>query len=213
MHKSYVIVSDERSHGAATVYAFMQALVPAIREDVKVNHIHYVTDSPSSQYRNISIFAVLTKHQELLGTNASWLYFEAGHGKGPCDGVGGSSKRMADDYVRRGNSILTAAQYAAYGNSSGKVKYLVVPKETVAAGLLELEAIKATTTVKGTMTYHAAVCPRPGVLMLRKTSCYSLCCFRGGQQVLGCQGWDEHVLFPLVTKAAHLQLMGFCKWR
>ena len=114
---------------------------------------------------------------------------------------------MADDYVRRGNSILTATQYAAYGNSSGKVKYIVVSKEAVADGLLALVAIKSTSTVKGTMTYHAAVCPRPGVLKMRKTSCYSMCCLAGGKQVLGCPDWDEHVLFQQLTNGADVQPM------
>ena len=152
------------------MHTFIKALVPAIREDIEFNHVHYVTDSPSSQYRNLNMFSVLPKHQELLGTEASWLYIEAGHGKGPYDGVGGCSKWMADDYVRRSNSILTATQYAAYSNSSGKVKYIVISKEAVADGLPALEAIKSTSTVKGTMTYHAAVCPRPRVLRMRKTS-------------------------------------------
>ena len=109
-HKFYVVVSEERNHDAPTVYSFLQTLVPKIRDDLQtLQHIHYITDSPSSQYRHIHIFLVLAKHQQLLGTDASWLYFEAGHGKGPCDGISGSSRRMADDYVRPGHSILTAA--------------------------------------------------------------------------------------------------------
>ena len=63
--------------------------------------VHYVTDSHSSQYRNIHMFFVLAQHLDLFGTEASWLYFEAGHEKGLCDGVGSISKRMADDYVQR----------------------------------------------------------------------------------------------------------------
>jgi hypothetical protein len=196
LHKSYILVSDERNHSAPTVYSFMQALVPNIREEIQLEHIHYITDSPSSQYRNIHMFSVLAKHKDLFGVSASWLYFEAGHGKGPCDGVGGSSKRMADDYVRRGNSITTAAQYAEYGNSSGKVTYVVVPKDVIAEGGVTIDRIRTTRKVKGTMTYHAAVCIRQGVLAMRKTSCYGPCCFQEGTFVLGCQGWTEHVLFP-----------------
>ena len=169
---------------------------PKIRDDQQtLQHIHYITDSPSSQYRHIHIFSVLAKHQQLLGTDTSWLYFEAGHGKGPCDGISGSSKRMADDYVRRGHSILTAADYAKYGDSSG-TEYLVVTKDDIGESRLALDAMMTSTTVKGTMTYHAAVCLQHGVLMMPTTPCYGSCCFHHGEYVLGCQGWTEHVLFP-----------------
>ena len=42
---------------------------------------------------------------------------------------------------------------------------------------------------------HAAVCMRPGVLAMRKTSCNNMGCFREGHCVLGCQGWKEYVLY------------------
>ena len=82
----------------ATVFAIMKRLVSEMKTvtpDLK--HIHYYTDSPTSQYRNKSIFYIVSGHKSLFGVSASWNYFEAGHGKGPCDGVGGSVKRMADD--------------------------------------------------------------------------------------------------------------------
>ena len=82
----------------ATVFAIMKRLVSEMKTvtpDLK--HIHYYTDSPTSQYRNKSIFYIVSGHKSLFGVSASWNYFEAGDGKGPCDGVGGSVKRMADD--------------------------------------------------------------------------------------------------------------------
>ncbi len=197
MHKSYILVTDERRHSAPTVFQFMKQLVPKIREDLPMNvtFVHYVTDSPSSQYRNTQVFSVLARHQELLATDASWLYFEAGHGKGPCDGVGGASKRMADDYVRRGNTILTAAEYVSLGNSAGKIKYLEVSRANIEDSRAQIEELKTKATVPGTMKYHAAVCVRPGVLAMRKTSCNNMCCFQNGRYVLGCSEWDKHVLF------------------
>ncbi|WAR07281.1 LOW QUALITY PROTEIN: hypothetical protein MAR_017239 [Mya arenaria] len=34
-------------------------------------------------------------------SGARWNYFEVGHGKGPCDGLGGTVKRMADDAIKQ----------------------------------------------------------------------------------------------------------------
>ena len=72
--KGYVL-SEELAHTTTAVY-------------VSLNN--YVTDSPTSQYRKITIF-----HKKLFGVPASWFYFEAGHDKWPCDGIGGAAKRSA----------------------------------------------------------------------------------------------------------------------
>ena len=81
---------------------------------------HLVTIASGAQFAKgghvTNVFSVLVKHRELLGTNASWLYLESGHGKELCDG-GLSFRQMTDDCVRRSNSILTAAQYEVYGMS------------------------------------------------------------------------------------------------
>ena len=203
VHKSYVLVTDERSHCAPTVVQFMKQLIPRMRDDlpVDVTFVHYITDSPSSQYRNLQMFSVLFKLDVLFGTDASWLYYEAVHGKGPCDGVGGASKRMADDYVRRGHTILTAAEYVSLGNSAGKVEYIEVTQSAIEECRVAVEKLKTTVAVHSTMKYHAAVRVRPGVLAMRTTSCNSPCCFHDGRYVLGCGHWVEHALFAGTDEA------------
>ena len=99
------------------------------------------------------------------------------------------------DYVRRGNTILTAADYVACGNSSGKVTYLDVLRARIEASRVHIEELRTTTTVSGTKEYHAAVSVRAGVLVIRKSSCNGTCCFREGHYVLGCQCWKAYVLF------------------
>ena len=115
-HKSRVFVSDELGHTSATVYAFLRELIPNLKAMLpNLKHVHYYTDSPTSQYRNKTIFYLLSRHKELFDVTASWNYFEAGHGKGPCDGVGGCGKRMADEAVRQ--------QKANIQDASEKVQY------------------------------------------------------------------------------------------
>ena len=41
--------------------------------------------------------------------SASSSYFECGHGKGPCDGIGGTAKRIADMSVKQGKYIIQDA--------------------------------------------------------------------------------------------------------
>ena len=60
--------------------------------------IHYWTDSPSSQQRNMFIFYTIASHEEKCGIKAQWHYIEAGHGKGPWD-----------ESVRQGKAIIQDA--------------------------------------------------------------------------------------------------------
>ena len=48
-------------------------------------------------------------HQEYGFQHVTWNYTEAGHGKGPADGIGGVLKRTADEVVNAGNDIPDAA--------------------------------------------------------------------------------------------------------
>ena len=93
-------MSDELCHNASTVLAFTGKLLTEIIVLVpNVSCIHYITDSPTSQYRNKVILQFVAFHQDTMQIRASWLYLESGHGKCPCDGVGGTAKRLADDAV------------------------------------------------------------------------------------------------------------------
>lgn len=42
-------------------------------------------------------------------TKAAWNYLEAGHGKGPCDGLGSTTKRMADNDVKKHKYVIQDA--------------------------------------------------------------------------------------------------------
>ena len=46
------------------------------------------------------MFYIVSNYKNLFNVGASWNYFEAGHRKDPCHGVGGTVKRIADDVVR-----------------------------------------------------------------------------------------------------------------
>ena len=55
-----------------------------------------------SQYRNKSIVSIVHNHRNWLdGGGAIWNYFKAGHGKSPCNGIGGTAKQLADDAIKQ----------------------------------------------------------------------------------------------------------------
>ena len=120
------MVSEWKKHDAATVYTFIDELISNVRDMVPdVKCIHYVSDSPTSQYRNKLLFYIVGNHQQMFNMTASWLYLEAGHGKGPCDGVGGTAKRMADEAVKTRTSIIQDAKdfYDWAESTQSAIKY------------------------------------------------------------------------------------------
>ena len=56
-HKSLLVLSDEMAHTVATVFAFLKAIVGWIKHNLAhIQQIHYLSDSPTSPYRNGTIF-------------------------------------------------------------------------------------------------------------------------------------------------------------
>ncbi|KAJ8048235.1 hypothetical protein HOLleu_00469 [Holothuria leucospilota] len=133
-HHSYVAVSDDRGHNTSTIKAILDSLVPRVTKlapDIK--RIHYWTDSPTAQYRNKTIFSIVADHHTIFdGIYATWNYFESGHGKGPCDGVGGTVKRLADDAVKRGAVIQNANDFYSWAVQEREktgIEYFFVSKD------------------------------------------------------------------------------------
>ena len=80
--QSFAIISDEENHDANAVYAFLQNLLPNVKEVIpEVSQAFCWTDFPTSQFRNKSVFHIISTHENEFGCKANWNYFEAGHGK------------------------------------------------------------------------------------------------------------------------------------
>ena len=99
------------------------------------DQVHHWTDSPTSQYRNKTIFSIVSHHEEHSDAKAAWNYFETGHGKEPCDGIGGTAKRLADETVRQEKvSIHDALMTWAENNQQEcTIKFLLVNKKETEA--------------------------------------------------------------------------------
>ena len=165
-HESFVHVSPINQHHAGMVRAILTQLwetdFKEKKDELQLKKVHYYSDSPFSQYRNKYIFDFIERHEEVFGMEASWDYFESGHGKGPCDGIGGTIKRLADQAVKHGRQIQDADDFAEWGSTSTSVRFKV---RLVSRELFELhkkrylELDKELQTVAGTKKIHAV---RPG---------------------------------------------------
>ena len=199
-HWCVALVTDDRKHDSGAILSFLEVLCEYVKDTLpEVTTIHYVSDSPSSQYRNKSIFSILCKYRQLFtGLQATWTYFESGHGKGPCDGVGAAAKRNADLAVNRNVQITDAASFAELGNSlEGSVHYVCVPVADVARCRDKVLEIVCENTVPGTMTVHAVVpLTEDHTIAVRATSCFEGCCWADCKSERGCPGWKVHQIFP-----------------
>jgi len=69
---------------------------------------------------------------KVYGSFASWHFFESNHGKGPCDGIGGTTKRNADNAVTQGKVLIQDAHdffARASQNEQGSRYELVTDEE------------------------------------------------------------------------------------
>ena len=80
---------------------------------------NYTCQALEKKFKVPTIFNIINHHKVLFGFPASWNYFEAGHGKGPCDGVGGISKQMADQATKQNIKIQSAADFYNFDLGNG----------------------------------------------------------------------------------------------
>jgi len=196
-HRSpFTLFSDEPNHDAKFVFALLRKLVPELVKLIPgLNFVHYWTDSPTSQYRNKTIFKIVSCHEEFFNVLASWNYMEAGHGKGPCDPIGGTAKRKADLAVKNDKAVIQDATdfytWAKGTEETSAIKYFFVSSSdyTNAVSFLST-ACQNIKTVVGTMKLHAVLPHAPNKIWVRENSCFGYCCFkRSIQKDTKCDGW------------------------
>lgn len=107
--KSFATFSDSLQHNPPAILAHLEPIFEFIsKERPQLQAIHFLSDSPATQYRNKSMFYIFAKLIEEYFPYleySTWNYYEAGHGKGAPDGIGATVKRMADNLVAPGKDI------------------------------------------------------------------------------------------------------------
>ncbi|XP_041367923.1 uncharacterized protein LOC121382530 [Gigantopelta aegis] len=205
--QSFVALSDLMHHNSTAVYAVLRKLLPILKKEYpQIATVHYLTDSPTSQYRNKFIFQILQYHFLEFGLEVRWNYLESGHGKGPCDVLGGSVKRSADMAVKQGKCSIQGAQdFYAWGLSNeengSKVKYFLYSQDEYATAAKTMEKRLTPMIIHGTLKLHAVVPVSNTSLCVRELSCNCQSCIRDPTST-PCEGWTVHQLKTKQTKAS-----------
>lgn len=95
-HKSLIIISDCLKHDAVAVFVFLQALNEYFSENhANIRKCIYYSDGAPQQFKNVKHFANIYHHNQDFNCSAIWNFQATAHGKGLCDGTGGTLKNMA----------------------------------------------------------------------------------------------------------------------
>lgn len=175
-HISYVGVSDCLEHDTVAVYMFQQKMIQFLKEAFPiVNAIKYFSDGAPQQYKNKKNFINILHHYEDFGISAEWNYFATAHGKGACDGVGGTLKRVARRYsLQQGtrSEILTAEQLYKWANEhlENYNVFFCSTNDYDSAALFLKDRLQLCKTIKGTLGFHHVLPLNSHELLLKKTS-------------------------------------------
>jgi len=128
-------VSDSLKHGPAAIWAHLDPVVKHIQvTQPTVKGIHFISDGPTTQYRNKQNFYLWSQKVEEYGCNMStWNFLEASHGKGAADGIGAAVKRNADTQVNVHQKDITCAKDFLQCVTSGStsIKFFEVSEDDI----------------------------------------------------------------------------------
>ena len=159
---NFVIISDSLVHNAVSVHCFIKKLLTFLRVNIDVKKVFYFSDGASAQYKNKKNFVNLAFHSKDFKMEAEWHFFATAHGKGPCDGLGGTVKRLAaraslqrplDDQIQ---TPLQLFEWAKVAIPSATFEY-VTKAEVLAEELLLQVRLEDASTIEGTHSFHAFI--------------------------------------------------------
>lgn len=175
-HLSIAMISDCLKHDVFAVATFQKQLVKFIKSKLPAVHkIIYYSDGAGSQYKNRKNFLNVCLHEHDYGIPAEWHFFASYHGKGPCDGLGGTLKRgAARASLQRpyDNQILTPIDLYNWAQIGvPNISTVFVSQEEI----LEMEnslksRFSGIKTISGTRGYHCFIPASTGTIIVKTVS-------------------------------------------
>ena len=157
---SICIISDDMEHDTCFVYQVQKTALELVRHKLPhLQHVEYFSDGCAGQYKNFKNFVNVCHHENDFGLSAEWSFFATSHGKSPCDGIGGTVKRLtARSSLQRpkGDQILSADKMFDFCREEiPGISFIKITKEAMkdVREMLKLR-FELGSTVPGTRSYH-----------------------------------------------------------
>ena len=180
--KSLCFMSDDLQHDTCFVYEVLRRMTTFCQQKYpQLKAIEYFSDGCAGQYKNYKNFMNLCLHQQDLNMSATWSFFATSHGKGPCDGIGGTVKRLARlESLRREKDFLNTFDrlYKFCEENIENVKFFNISAKEMSIRRPSIEArFQGGSTVAGTQSYHhfAPVDDNQTVVFKRLSSDTEIC--------------------------------------
>ena len=182
-HVCFATITSSKEKGPAAIWTHMSPILDLVKASYpNVNTVHFFSDGPCTQYRQKGNFYLFcTKLHQCGFQLGTWNFFEASHGKGAPDGVGGLLKRTADRLVSHGKDIPNAELFFnALVDAKLAIKLFYISEDNVAEAVKNMP--EGLPVVPSTMQIHQVVTVRERKITYRDVSC--ICSAR---QTLDCQ--------------------------
>ena len=169
-------MSEDNQHDVPFVHEVQRVTINHIKSiapDLQV--VHYFSDGCAGQYKNFKNFLNLCHHAEDFGVKADWTFFATSHGKSPCDGLGGTVKRLTAraslQWPQENQILSTTAMFEFCKEQIPVVKFELLLKEDLQeVRKVQEERFKIGRTVPGTRGYHFFEPLTANQLRYKKTS-------------------------------------------
>lgn len=173
---SFAFIAESLEHSVVSVALFQQKLIESLQSRFQtVKKIYFFSDGAASQYKNRKNFFNICELQFTQNIIIEWHFSATYHGKSPCDGIGGTIKRMATRaslqrvYTRH---ILNAKSLYEFLVATGTS---IVPVFcTTEEHDLMKEQLKNkydnVRTIKGTQSFHCFIPQSLDTILTKKTS-------------------------------------------
>ena len=139
----------------------MKDTIKYIRDNITeaLSKVHYFSDGCAGQYKNCKNFLNLCLHNSDFGVKCEWNFFATSHGKSPCDGIGGTVKRLVTRASLQrpiSNQILTADKMFEFCVEEIKgIDFLFLKNQEIGNIRVNMEErYKRADTVPGTRSFH-----------------------------------------------------------
>lgn len=173
---SFCSLSPSKDHGPGAIWAHLQPVIEYLKKELpEINVLHFFTDGPCTQYKQKNNFFLLTrKVREFNFWYITWNFFEASHGKGAADGIGGAIKRQLDQNVAYGIDIQNAEAAFKFLSGKTKIKLFYISEEAVHLQQNKLDTNFMIMALKGTMQIHQVIATHEdiNVVKYRHVSCF-----------------------------------------
>lgn len=199
---SFCTISPSICHDPGAIWAHLTPIIAFAKEKcLTARVIHFFSDGPSTQYRQKKNFYLFNKFIcESVFDYGTWSFFEAAHGKGPADGVGGAIKRRLDKLVAYKHDIPSAeTAYTLLTSQETEVKIFYIPIEDITK--IQNTILDDLIPLPGTVKVHQVIvhnCDES--ILYRDVSCF---CDFNNRGLCKCYYLKKHQLIrrkEIVTK-------------